>query len=314
LLAGTLVIVSLLLFLRVRETEVELQLAVSEVGFLLGQPQVLTDIVNLTELGASGLREIHCSDAALSPWMATAAQDDLKAIRVTALERDGKSGSVTFNPFNLPAGVDVHVYDDRNPTACRILLKGSHTAMRATLYGPVAIDLQSAGTQSPVFEIPQSLLLHPDSGEVNLNLHFAAGSGSVFSPQLSVTKLVLSRIDELQTLDGSTAHSVSTILSGTLYLESLNGEPRKLRPRELLQFDEVRGVIRTLQLEGGHITLAFRGKVRGMRSGWGENPASLMPTWLAWLQARHGLSLLWGTTLYFFGLIVAILRWWKVPV
>jgi hypothetical protein len=186
--------------------------------------------------------------------------------------------------------------------------------MRATLYGPVRIDLQSAGSQSPILEIPRSLLLDPDAAEVNLNLRFAAGTGSVFSPQLSVSRLALSRIDELQSLDGSTAHTVSTILSGTLYLESLNGEPRKLRPRELLQFDEVRGVIRTLQLEGGHVALAFRGKVRGMRSGWGENPVSLMPTWLAWLQARHGLSLLWGTTLYFFGLILAVLKWWRVSV
>ena len=314
ILAGTLVLVSLLLFLRVRETEVELQLVTSEVGFVLAQPQVLTDVVNLAELGASGLRGIQCSDPTLLQWMAEAAQDEHKAVRVTAIERDGKSGTVTLNPFNLPADVEVHVYDDRSPDACKVVLKGASTAVRATLYGPVQIDLQGAGTQSSVLEIPRSLLLETDPGEVNLNLRFAAGSGPAFSPQLTVKKLVLSRIDELQALDGSTAHTVSTILSGTLYLESLNGEPRKLRPRELLQFDEVRGVIRTLQLEDGHVTLAFRGTVRGMRSGWGENPVSLMPTWLAWLQARHGLSLLWGTTLYLFGLIVAVLRWWRVQV
>ena len=35
-----------------------------------------------------------------------------------------------------------------------------------------------------------------------------------------------------------------------------------------------------------------------------------MPTYLAWLKARHGLYLLWGTTLYLFGLIASLLRWW----
>ena len=49
-----------------------------------------------------------------------------------------------------------------------------------------------------------------------------------------------------------------------------------------------------------------------MRSGWGENPSSLMPTWLEWIRARHGLSLLWATTLYLFGVITAILRWWRI--
>jgi hypothetical protein len=37
-----------------------------------------------------------------------------------------------------------------------------------------------------------------------------------------------------------------------------------------------------------------------------------MPTWLEWLRARHGLSLLWGTALYLFGLAVGVLRWWRL--
>jgi len=172
-LAGTLVLVSLLLFLRVRETEVELQLVTSEVGFVLAQPQVLTDVVILAELGASGLRDIQCSDPALSQWMVEAAQDEQKAIRVTAIEQDGKSGTVTLNPFNLPADVEVQVYDDRSPGACRVVLKGARTAVRTTLYGPLHIDLQGAGTQSPDLGIPRSLLLETDPGEVNLNLRFA---------------------------------------------------------------------------------------------------------------------------------------------
>ena len=50
-----------------------------------------------------------------------------------------------------------------------------------------------------------------------------------------------------------------------------------------------------------------------MTSGSGDTRRSLMPTYLEWLQARHGLSLLWGTTLYVFGLVVAALRWWRTP-
>ncbi|MEK6373850.1 MAG: hypothetical protein AABO58_14275 [Acidobacteriota bacterium] len=311
-LAGTLVLVSLLLFLRVRETEVELQLAVSEAGFVLSRPQVLTDTVNLAELGVSGLRGIQSSDSALSQWAAQSGPDEQKAVRVTATERDQRTGTVTLHPLNLAAGVEVHVGEGRTPLSARVVLKGSRNVMRATLYGPLKIDLMSAESREAVFEIPRSFLLETDPGEASLDLLFAAGSDTEFSPQLSIKKLSLSRIDEFQASDGTTTDAVSTILSGTIYLESLNGEPRPVRPRELLRFDEVRGVIRTLQLEKGHVTLAFRGTVRGMRSGWGENPKSLMPTWLAWLQARHRMPLLWGTTLYVFGLIAAVLRWWRV--
>jgi hypothetical protein len=50
----------------------------------------------------------------------------------------------------------------------------------------------------------------------------------------------------------------------------------------------------------------------GMTTGSGEGRRTLMPTYLEWMRARHGVSLLWGTTLYLFGLIAGALRWWGV--
>jgi hypothetical protein len=81
-----------------------------------------------------------------------------------------------------------------------------------------------------------------------------------------------------------------------------------------LHLEGVHGVIRTLQLLEDHIALTFHGYVSGMRSGYGANPRSLMPTYLEWLQARHGLSLLWGTTIYLVGLLVGALRWWGIAI
>lgn len=308
-LAATLLLVSLLLFLRVRETEVEMQLVVSEVGFVLARPQVITDIVNLDALQVSGLRGLQLSDPELSAWSAESAEEQ-KAARVTALE----SGTITLDPLHLATGVDVRVDADRAPSGCRIALRGARTAVRATAHGRVQVDLLGSGMHTAAFGIPRPLLFETDPVEVTLDLLFAKGSPAAFSPQLVIHKLALSRIDEFQAPEGTTVRAISTILSGALYFESLNGVVRPLRPRELLQFDEIRGVIRTLELGDGRIALAFRGTVRGMRSGWGARPASLMPTWLDWLRARHGLSLLWGTTIYLFGLVMAILRWWRVRV
>ena len=79
----------------------------------------------------------------------------------------------------------------------------------------------------------------------------------------------------------------------------------------VLEFDEIEGEIRMLRLTDDHIALQLHARVRGMSTGSGDTDRSLMPTWLEWLYARHGMSLLWGTTLYVFGLIAGILRWWR---
>jgi hypothetical protein len=80
----------------------------------------------------------------------------------------------------------------------------------------------------------------------------------------------------------------------------------------MIQFKESLGEMRTLQMQNGKIVLKFHGLVRGMHTGTGDSKWSLMPTYLDWLQARHALTLLWGTTLYFFGLVLGALRWWGV--
>jgi hypothetical protein len=50
-----------------------------------------------------------------------------------------------------------------------------------------------------------------------------------------------------------------------------------------------------------------------MVTGSADNPQNLMPTWLEWLKAQHGLSLLWGSTFYLFGLALTVSRWFKGP-
>jgi hypothetical protein len=104
---------------------------------------------------------------------------------------------------------------------------------------------------------------------------------------------------------------VSAIQSGTLYLESLNGSEYRLRSGQVLEFDEFEGQIRSLQLADNLITMQVHGRVRGMRTGVGSSERSLMPTVLEWLSARHGLSLLWGATLYLFGILAGVIRWWN---
>ena len=59
LFAFTLVIVTILLFVRRRSTEIELDLHVTELGFVLPERQLLSEPLRLSALGVSGLREIQ---------------------------------------------------------------------------------------------------------------------------------------------------------------------------------------------------------------------------------------------------------------
>jgi hypothetical protein len=304
-LAATLLLVSLLLFLRVRETQVEMQLVVSEVSFVLTRAQVVTDIMKLAELSASGLRGVQLPDPEL------AAPADQKAVRVTSLE----SGTLTLDPVSLASGAAVRIDAERSQGTFKLGVSHREPAtFQATAHGPIRFELPGSESRDVDLAIPKSLVLGSDPAGATLDLALAKGSTAAFSPQVAIRRLDLSRVDEFHAPEGTMTQAVSTILAGTIYLESLNGEARPLRPRELLRFSEIRGVIRTIELGDGRVTLAFRGTVRGMRSGWGTKPVTLMPTWLDWLRAQHGLALLWGTTLYLFGLVTAILRWWRVAV
>jgi hypothetical protein len=95
-------------------------------------------------------------------------------------------------------------------------------------------------------------------------------------------------------------------------MDSLNSERRTLRPGEAIEFERSLGYVRTLSFDANSISLQYQGKARGMTTGFGETRTDLMPTMLEWLRARHGLSLLWGSTLYIFGMVVGVLRWLKI--
>ncbi len=236
------------------------------------------------------------------------------AIRLS-VESDGeRKGTVTLVALKAPAGTRVWVRSTDVPHQYRLSLKASSLDFRADVNGPVRVGPLGAPAEIIDFVSPKSILLRPGSNEVDFDLTVPAASKGTFSPQLSTKGLSLFRIDEFVDADRSLVRRISTIISGTLYFESLNGQERTLRPGEGIHFKGSEGDLRTLQLRDGYIALKFHGRVVGMSTGAGKSRTSLMPTYLEWLKARHGLSLLWGTTLYLFGLILGILRWWRISV
>lgn len=310
-LSATLAVMSILLFARVTETDVDLDLKVSAMSFVLPVQEKLTDTFALSALGVTGLREMHVPRARRGEGeienLGSETADG--ALRVSAADDGGRPGTVSLEALILPAKTRVSVRHTGRRRVYRLALIGARPELRVSVGGAVEIRIAGAGRHRLDYEVPGQLLLRAGDGAVDLDLALPESTETVLAPQLPVTGLSFLDIDETQDAQHTAVRQVSTLVSGTLFLESLNGAERRLRPGEILDFEHTSGELSAVGFANDGLDLRFRGQVRGMRIGLGQNRHSLMPTWLEWLQARHGLSLLWGSALYAFGLIVAVLRW-----
>jgi len=162
------------------------------------------------------------------------------------------------------------------------------------------------------FKVGRPVDLVGGESEASLSLTFSDTTQSGLSQQIGVDQLSFVHIDVLTAAAKTEVRHLSTILSGTLYMESLNGEKRELRSGEPLEFERADGEIRALRLGKDQMSLRFHGTVANIWAGAGESRRSLMPTQLEWLRAQHGVGLLWGGSVYVFGIAAGLLRWMKI--
>jgi hypothetical protein len=310
----TLLLMSGLLFIRVPTTEIELEIRATEVGFRVPTLQPLTEGTSLALLGADGLRRIRMAgDSRHAEKVLVMDQGDEGFVRLSS-RRDGtRDGTITLAGIAAPAKTVGSLRYAGVPNRFRLSLTANDLDVRADVQGPVTAAVAGGDVQEMDFDVPQAVDLRGGS-ETNLDLRFRDIEDSGFSPQLEVDALSFVRIDERRDTEHSAVRELSTVVSGTLYMESLNGEKRELRAAELLQFSGVAGDILALRLMPDHVSLRFQGQVSDIVAGTPQSRRSLMPTLLEWARAQHGVSLLWGGSLYMFGIVVSLLRWLKVSV
>jgi hypothetical protein len=311
--AFTLIIASILLFVRRWSTEIELDLHVAELGFVLPERQLLSEPLRLSALGVSGLRKIQLPRGRSSEGMTlTSGREFESGMNLAVATENQVQGEVSLPELILLPQTHVSFKKTDLSGQYRWALQGTGLALRADVIGPVRVDLEGGSKRQLTFLSPKPVILEPQSQNVNLDLNFLALPQKLSPMPRNIEALSLLRIEDRRGPDGLPVRRVSTIVSGSIYLEELNGQELKLRPGEEIRFESSQGEIESLELKDDGIVFQFRGRVRGMTAGSTETGRSLMPTWLDWLKARRGLYLLWGTALYLFGLIASVLRWLKV--
>ena len=308
---ATLLLASVLLFFHVPSTEIELDGTLTGFSFTSGEEQPLTRPAALVALGASGLRGLHLPPEAVLRHSGDAA---VTALQVVVDSVGDRTGTIVLDRIVVPAGVRVRVSQTDIPRQYRVTFwstPATAVAIHADVMGPLRIQPAAARAVKTDLHAPRAIDFTSTSNSLDLDFTLPAGSPALRWEQLAADGLELYAVEDERAAGRPRARTMSTLLTGSLYFESLGGDERKLRAGELIRFDEARGAIRTLQLGEQGIVLTFQGVVRGMRSGGGERPRTLMPTLLEWLRQREGLSLLWGTALYLFGVAMTVRRWWR---
>ena len=309
---GPFVIGTFLYLSPIHETGVELEARLSEFSFSMSEQQDLLGIIVLSALGTSGLNELH-----LPRPLDRAAQTHGEARRTGSLFRLASTpphqGSITLAPVSLPSRSRITIRRGAEPRQLRISLQGSTLPIRINVQGRLQLLLAEGRAESIDFGPPKPIVLMPDDNQVDLDLTLTQLPKNLLSAPLSVGSLALLRIDERLEPQRTIIQEVSTVLSGRLRLTSLGGQERVLPSGEMIQFDNSRGEIRALQVNGDHLALEFYGQVQGMKTCFGKTCTSVMPTRLAWLWAQHRLPLIVAVTAYAFLSIIMSMRWWKGP-
>jgi hypothetical protein len=305
LFAVTIALVSVLLLAHVRESEIELNLVVSELRFQVDSRQQLTDTVQLAALGASGLSQVAL------PGLDESGKVPASGVRLSTDNGGAAAGTISLEPIVAPAHAEMTLRLGDVPGELRLSVSHLDAVLRADVSGTIRAAAPRLAQKVLTAATPQPIVLTPGSAQVDLDLAPLNAGAGLLAPGLDVTELGLMRIDEVTEGDRTAVRAVSTVQSGSVYLEELGGRELRLRAHEGLRFDLARGEVRSIGVKDGALALNFHGRVRGMASGPLDHPRNLMPRWLDWLRENQPLSLLWGSAVYLFGLSTAVRQWWK---
>jgi len=293
-------VLSCLLFLHCQSAEVNLNAEVSEATLIFAGSQPITNLLTLSDIGISGFDSIQLEGRTLKG----------SSLHLSSSMGKVKRGSITLAGVQLNAGGIVWL-GTLSPAKYRIALKGARGALRLDVVGTLRVVIPGVMNVDMNFRTPSRIVIYPGTDIVDMDLMVNENLSTPFAVPLNVKQLLLFRVDDDRALENTTVRQVSTIVTGTLYFESLSDESRSLRAGQRLRFSSAEGEVRSLTFENRNLRLDFRGRVRGMTTGTEAEPRNLMPTLLEWVRARQGLALLWGSSLYVVGLLAAIVRWWR---
>jgi hypothetical protein len=308
---ATLVIASVLLFVRIPETSIEFIGTFSGLGFTSAAKQPLNGPLDVSSIGVAGLKDVQLPDEIARPT------GTVSALRISAAggaDPKQQAGTIVVDRFEVPAGTRVWISRTSVPRQYRMTLRSESPepiSIHVDVNGSLAFAPAGAASTVTTLKAPQPVEISSTSGSLDLEVTLAQGTPAPRWQQLEARSLRAYQVQDDQKSDRPIVRPLSTLLTGSIFFESLGGNERKLRTGEMVRFSSAVGTLLTMDLRDDGIAATFQGDVKGMTVGAGDAPRSIMPSLVTWLRQRQGLSLLWGTALYLFGVTTTLRKWWN---
>jgi hypothetical protein len=269
----------------------------------------------LKSIGVSGSEEVSL------PAIGDRPQETARnaaPFRVMAAADEKSPGSVSIAPIHVGKSTVVTL-TPVSKDSCRLHLKaepGSPIRLEIFLHGTVLIEGLDRPRATAALRVPRSIAVKSGSAPLDIDVEFLAerDQAPALVPMLPIDRLGLWRVEEFSDGAETRTRVVSSLMSGTLFFQALDGHQRQLRENESLRPSGLKGVLRSTRLKGEAVALRYDGEVRGLLSGPEQHASNLMPSWLEFLRAQRPVALLWGAAMYCFGIVMAGLKWLKVKV
>ncbi len=241
-----------------------------------------------------------------------------------AVRLDAKSASndaITLQSFRIPRNWSIRL--EQSDKSLDLTLSADPAAMSGaapeeiaavvSLAGRASLQTRCGGVTNLRKFTPEELSplnLRFRSG-VTLHLTPLDGQSLKFARHIAFENLALTQ-EEVVYTDAPSVRQISSVLSGSLFLNALNDRKILLRPSEPLSFSHSSGTLRSIAPSATGLQLQLFATVRGMTTGEPPNQRSLMPTRLQWLGAHRELWLWWGSAVSVFTVLMSVLRWLKI--
>jgi hypothetical protein len=296
---------SMLLFFRVRSSEVELKVSATSTTFQLAEARQL--VMNEPSLREIRIGRIH--EISAIPCSGVETHRRIRSLAV-AVEPGRDAGAITLGAIEGSAGLGLTLRATEAPAVWDMEFNDVPVTLSLRLEGAVRIENQLCHFEGLV---PMVVTIAMEKTGARLNFELVRPGDRLF-PVLLPVKALSFRESELLRIGGKQTHAErSTLMGGSsLFYEDLSGKEEKLREGERLDVNVEHGWLQLPQKSGSVLDSRFRGSLTLLVSGPPDAPRDLKPSWLDYVRAQHGLELMWGTAISLFGLAGTLLQWWKI--
>jgi hypothetical protein len=325
---ATFLIVTASFFLRVSSTQIDLDVDVSELTFIVVDSTAYT-FPPILRFATVDRGIIGNMPAINEDFTSDCKPPDISLIPVTlrTVKPASDNNSVSLEPVQLPENTQLTLEHTAIPYGVQLLLRTPPgKAAQVISMSSEGASTLSAGTCTlrHSSEAPTSVSIHsPAANSLSIDAQ-AVADEPIVSVNIPIKDISFFTLDVGATPSARYLRPLSTIISGSLLYESNGGKERKIRRGERLVISGS-GTAHILQVQKDRIKLRFTGAVTDIATGdipagssfvpkWLDRMTasnSLMPTWFEWLTANHGLATLWVSGLYCGGIVLGFLRWWR---